>query len=44
MLRIEDTDLERSTQESVNAILEGMTWLGLEYEEVPIYQTRRFDR
>ncbi len=44
ILRIEDTDLERSTQESVNAILEGMTWLGLEYDEGPFYQTHRFDR
>jgi len=44
ILRIEDTDLERSTEESVNAILEGMTWLGLEYDEGPFYQTRRFDR
>jgi len=44
VLRIEDTDLERSTQEAVNAILEGMTWLGLEYEEGPFYQTHRFDR
>jgi len=44
ILRIEDTDLERSTVESVNAILEGMTWLGLEYEEGPFYQTQRFDR
>jgi len=44
VLRIEDTDLERSTQESVNAILEGMTWLGLEYDEGPFYQTDRFDR
>src|SRR5690606_37344342 len=43
-LRIEDTDLERSTAESVNAILEGMTWLGLEYDEGPFYQTKRFDR
>ncbi len=43
MLRIEDTDLERSTAESVNAILEGMTWLGLEYDEGPFYQTERFD-
>ena len=43
VLRIEDTDLERSTEESVNAILEGMTWLGLEYEEGPFYQTHRFD-
>ncbi len=44
VLRIEDTDLERSTQESVNAILEGMTWLSLEYDEGPFYQTHRFDR
>jgi len=44
VLRIEDTDLERSTTESVNAILEGMTWLGLEYDEGPFYQTHRFDR
>ena len=44
VLRIEDTDLERSTQASVNAILEGMTWLGLEYDEGPFYQTHRFER
>ncbi len=44
VLRIEDTDLERSTAESVNAILEGITWLGLEYDEGPFYQTQRFDR
>jgi len=44
ILRIEDTDLERSTQESVNAILEGMTWLGLEYDAGPFYQTHHFDR
>ncbi|GAW86344.1 glutamyl-tRNA synthetase [Bathymodiolus platifrons methanotrophic gill symbiont] len=44
VLRIEDTDLERSTQESVNAILEGMQWLGLDYDEGPYYQTQRFDR
>lgn len=44
MLRIEDTDLERSTPESVNAILEGMAWLGLDYDEGPFYQTQRFDR
>ncbi|KUM54942.1 glutamate--tRNA ligase [Rheinheimera sp. EpRS3] len=43
ILRIEDTDLERSTQESVDAILEGMTWLGLDYDEGPYYQTKRFD-
>ncbi len=44
VLRIEDTDLERSTAESVNAILEGMTWLGLEYDEGPFRQTERMDR
>jgi glutamyl-tRNA synthetase len=44
VLRIEDTDLERSTAESVDAILEGMTWLGLDYDEGPYYQTKRFDR
>lgn len=44
VLRIEDTDLERSTPESVNAILEGVAWLGLDYDEGPFYQTRRFDR
>lgn len=44
VLRIEDTDLERSTPESVNAILEGMTWLKLEYDEGPFYQTQRMDR
>ncbi|MEI8210165.1 MAG: glutamate--tRNA ligase [Methylococcales bacterium] len=44
ILRIEDTDLERSTQESVNAILEGMAWLGLDYDEGPYYQTHHFDR
>lgn len=44
ILRIEDTDLERSTQEAVDAILEGMKWLGLEHDEGPFYQTKRFDR
>ena len=44
VLRIEDTHLERSTPEAVNAILEGMAWLGLDYDEVPFYQTQRFDR
>jgi glutamyl-tRNA synthetase len=44
ILRIEDTDLERSTQESVDAILEGMDWLGLSYDEGPYYQTQHFDR
>jgi len=44
VLRIEDTDLARSTQESVQAILDGMEWLGLGYDEGPFYQTHRFDR
>ncbi len=44
VLRIEDTDLERSTQESVQAILDGMEWLGLNYDQGPFYQTQRFDR
>lgn len=44
VLRIEDTDRERSTQESVDAILSGMEWLGLDYEEGPIYQTDRYAR
>ncbi len=44
ILRIEDTDLERSTQESVDAIFDGMSWLGLSHDEGPFYQTERFDR
>ncbi len=44
VLRIEDTDRERSTQASVDAILDGMAWLGLDADEGPIYQTERFDR
>ncbi|STX49936.1 glutamate tRNA synthetase catalytic subunit [Legionella hackeliae] len=44
VLRIEDTDQERSTQESVQAILDGMEWLGLHWDEGPIYQTKRYDR
>lgn len=44
ILRIEDTDLERSTPESVQAILDGMQWLELNYDEGPFYQTKRFDR
>lgn len=44
VLRIEDTDLERSTAESVDAILQGMTWLGLEYDEGPFFQSHRFPR
>lgn len=44
ILRIEDTDLERSTQESVQAIFDGMQWLRLDHDEGPFYQTKRFDR
>ncbi len=44
ILRIEDTDRERSTDESVQVILDGMAWLGLECDEGPFYQTKRFDR
>ena len=44
ILRIEDTDLERSTPEAVQAILDGMHWLGLDYDEGPYYQTQHMDR
>ncbi|MDP5031890.1 glutamate--tRNA ligase [Paraglaciecola sp.] len=44
VLRIEDTDIERSTQEAIDAILEGMEWLGLVWDDGPYYQTKRFDR
>ena len=44
MLRIEDTDVARSTQESVDQILAAMHWLGLDYDEGPIYQMQRLDR
>lgn len=44
VLRIEDTDLERSTPQAVAAILEGMHWLGLNHDEGPFYQTQRFER
>lgn len=44
VLRIEDTDRERSTQEAVQAILDGMQWLGLGHDEGPYYQTQRMDR
>jgi glutamyl-tRNA synthetase len=44
ILRIEDTDRERSTQEAVDAILEGMQWLGLDHDEGPYYQTLRMPR
>ncbi|MDR9828485.1 glutamate--tRNA ligase [Vibrio sp. FNV 38] len=44
VLRIEDTDLERNSQEAVDAILEGMEWLGMEWDEGPYFQSKRFDR
>jgi len=44
VLRIEDTDVERSTPEACDAILDGMNWLGLTWDEGPYYQTKRFDR
>ena len=44
VLRIEDTDRERSTQQAVDVILEGMAWLGLDWDDGPYYQTQRFDR
>ena len=44
ILRIEDTDRQRSTDESVQVILDGLQWLGLEYDEGPFYQTQRYDR
>ena len=44
VLRIEDTDLERSTPEAVQAIVDGMQWLGLQHDEGPFYQMRRMDR
>lgn len=44
VLRIEDTDLERSTEEAKQAILDGMEWLGLHHDKGPYYQTERFDR
>lgn len=44
VLRIEDTDLERSTQDAIDAIMDGMNWLNLDWDEGPYYQTKRFDR
>ncbi len=44
VLRIEDTDRQRSTQHAIDAILEGLAWLGLDADEGPFYQTQRFDR
>ncbi|MES2945460.1 MAG: glutamate--tRNA ligase [Pseudomonadota bacterium] len=44
ILRIEDTDVERSSQQAVDVIIEGMSWLGLDYDEGPFYQMQRMDR
>jgi len=44
ILRIEDTDVERSSQEAVDVILQGMAWLGLDHDEGPFYQMQRMDR
>jgi glutamyl-tRNA synthetase len=44
VLRIEDTDVERSTQEAVDVIIESMAWLGLAHDEGPFYQMQRMDR
>lgn len=44
VLRIEDTDVARSTPEAVKAIIDGMNWLGLEHDEGPFYQMQRMDR
>ena len=44
VLRIEDTDVARSTQDSVDQIIAAMTWLGLSYDEGPVYQMQRLDR
>ena len=44
VLRVEDTDRERSTQESIDAILDGMAWVGLDYDEEPYFQSQRFSR
>jgi glutamyl-tRNA synthetase len=44
VLRIEDTDLERSTPEAIQQILDGLEWAGLDYDEGPFFQTKRFER
>jgi glutamyl-tRNA synthetase len=44
ILRVEDTDVERSSPEAVKVILEGMAWLNLDHDQGPFYQTQRFDR
>lgn len=44
LLRIEDTDRKRSTQEAIDAILDGLKWLGLDYDEEPVFQSQRAER
>ena len=44
LLRIEDTDKARSTQEAIDAILEGLEWLGLDWDDEPVFQSERADR
>ncbi|MBP0533278.1 glutamate--tRNA ligase, partial [Mycobacterium tuberculosis] len=44
ILRIEDTDVERSSQEAVDVILEAMDWLDMDIDEGPFYQMQRMDR
>ncbi len=44
LLRIEDTDQKRSTQEAIDAILDGLDWLGLDYDEDPVFQSQRAER
>lgn len=44
LLRIEDTDIKRSTQEAIDAILDGLDWLGITFDEEPVFQTKRADR
>jgi glutamyl-tRNA synthetase len=44
LLRIEDTDKKRSTQEAIDAILDGLDWLGLDYDDAPVFQSKQADR
>lgn len=44
LLRIEDTDKKRSTQDAIDAILDGLDWLGLDYDDAPVFQSKRADR
>ena len=44
LLRIEDTDLKRSTQDAIDKILEGLDWLGLDFDDAPVFQSQRADR